>query len=80
MESIMTDDMTVCFVCRRRADDLHHVLHGADKKLSEKYGLMVPLCRGCHNKVHHVDGELDHALKQEAQREFLRKTFGKCYV
>ena len=54
--SIMTDDMDACYVCGKRADEIHHVMHGPDKKLSEKYGLMVPLCRGCHNKVHHHGG------------------------
>lgn len=80
MESIMTDDMTVCYVCGRRSDEIHHVFHGADKKMSERLGCMVPLCRDCHNRVHHVGGELDRILKQDAQREYLRRTFGRCYV
>ena len=78
--SIMTDDYYTCYVCGRRADEMHHVMHGADKKLSETAGLMVPLCRECHNKVHHVGGELDRTLKQEAQRAFIRKYLGKCYL
>lgn len=78
--SIMTDDMDACYVCGKRADEIHHVMHGSDKKLSEKYGLMVPLCRKCHSKVHHEGGELDRILKQEAQRAFIRKYLGKCYL
>ena len=78
--SIMTDDYYTCYVCGRRADDMHHIMHGADKKLSEMTGLMVPLCRECHNKVHHVGGELDLMLKQEGQRAFIRKYLGKCYL
>ena len=76
----MTDDYYTCYVCGRRADDMHHIMHGADKKLSEMTGLMVPLCRECHNKVHHVGGELDLMLKQEGQRAFIRKYLGKCYL
>ena len=79
-KSIMTDDFQSCFICGMRADDIHHVMHGADKKLSEELGLMVPLCRGCHNKVHHTGGELDRLLKQEAQRSYLRDVFGRCYI
>ena len=78
--SIMTDDMTRCYVCGRPAEEIHHCMHGPDKKLSEEHGLMVPLCRECHNKVHHVGGELDRELKEDAQRAFIRKHLGKCYL
>lgn len=78
--SIMTDDYFTCYVCGRPAAEWHHVMHGADKKLSETMGLMVPLCRECHNKVHHQGGELDRILKQDAQRAFIRKYLGKCYL
>ena len=76
----MTDDYYTCYVCGRRADEMHHVMHGSDKKLSERMGLMVPLCRECHSKVHHQGGELDRTLKQEAQRTFIRKYLGRCYL
>ena len=78
--SIMTDDYFSCYICGRAASEWHHVMHGSDKTLSETAGLMVPLCRECHNKVHHVGGELDKMLKQEAQRAFIRKYLGKCYI
>lgn len=77
--TIMTNNYYRCYECGDKATEWHHALHGADKKLSEEYGLMIPLCRGCHEKVHHVGGELDRKLKKEAQRMFLIKTFGKCY-
>ena len=76
--SIMTDDYETCFVCGRRATDWHHCLHGADKKKSEADGLMVPLCRSCHNKVHHEGGELDRILKRQAQQAFLIHRYGRC--
>ena len=78
--SIMTDDYFSCYVCGRLASEWHHVMHGAEKKLSETTGLMVPLCRECHNRVHHQGGELDRILKQEGQRAFIRKYLGKCYL
>ena len=76
----MTQDMTICFVCGRPANDIHHVFHGADKKLSEETECMVPLCRECHSRVHHIGGDYDRLLKVEAQRAYLRKVFGRCYL
>lgn len=76
----MSDDYESCYMCGCRADDMHHVFHGADKKLSEELGLMVPLCRSCHNRVHHVGGEYDRILKVSAQRTYLQKIFGRCYL
>ena len=78
--SIMTDDYEYCYVCGARAAHWHHVLHGADKKLSEELGLMVPLCLNCHDGVHHNGGELDHELKKRAQRALLIKLCGRCYL
>lgn len=78
--SILTDDFDHCFFCGDIAVDMHHIFHGADKKLSEQTGCMVPLCRHCHNRVHHVGGEYDRILKVEAQRAYLRKVFGRCYL
>lgn len=78
--SIMTDDLHSCYICGDEAVDMHHIFHGADKKLSEDLGLMVPLCRTCHDRVHHVGGEYDRILKVAAQRVYLQKVFGRCYL
>lgn len=79
-KSILTDDPLSCYVCGAMATDMHHVFHGANKKISEDTGCMVPLCRSCHNKVHHNGGELDWELKADAQRAYLIKVFGRCYL
>ena len=78
--TILTDNIDECWVCHRPAVEMHHVFHGPDKALSERLGMMAPLCRECHGRVHHVNGELDAELKQEAQRIYLIHTFGKCYL
>ena len=78
--TIMTNDYESCYVCGEPAAEWHHVMHGADKKLSEELGLMVPLCRKCHERVHHVGGEYDRKLKVDAQRIYLQKVFGRCYL
>ena len=78
--SIMTDNYFTCYICGQNATEWHHCMHGPDKRLSELHGLMVPLCRSCHEKVHHVGGDYDKELKQDAQRAFIRKYLDKCYL
>ena len=40
-----------CFICGSyQWIEIHHVFGGANRKLSEKYGLKVPLCHYCHNE------------------------------
>lgn len=78
--SIMTKDYEHCYICGLQATEMHHIFHGADKKLSEETGCMVPLCRRCHERVHHVGGEYDRMLKECAQRTYLQKKFGRCYL
>lgn len=78
--SIITDDYGRCYMCGAPAVDYHHIFHASNKKISEDTGCMVPLCRKCHERVHHVGGEYDRMLKVEAQRAYLRKVFGKCYL
>lgn len=81
-KTILTDDPTLCVICMKRACQWHHVFHGNswNKKLSEKLGLMAPLCDRCHTTVHHEDGEWDIKLKAMAQRCYLIKIFGRCYI
>lgn len=78
--SILTDNYETCAICGARATDMHHVFHGPNKKISEETGCMIPLCRKCHSKVHHIGGELDRELKEMAQRAYLIKVFGRCYL
>lgn len=47
-KSILQNDER-CFLCGRTTDlQTHHVLGGANRKWSEKYGLTVRLCQNCH--------------------------------
>lgn len=40
-----------CWLCGKRgALDRHHIYGGGCRKLSERYGLVVKLCRSCHNE------------------------------
>lgn len=87
-KSILTNDLKHCFVCGSTAVEIHHVINGtANRKKSDKYGLIIPLCREHHEEVHHYKWE-DRGLKRFAQKRFegeypnldFRKVFGKSYL
>ena len=91
MHSIFSDEKQ-CWICGScRWLELHHVMGGANKKKSEKYGLMVYLCHYCHNEpphgVHHNKTRMDW-LRAEGQKRFeakhpeldFLKVFGKNYL
>lgn len=79
---------TLCYLCHRQASDIHHMMHGPDRKKADKDGLVCPLCRSCHDKVHFGDGTYDRRLKQEAQTWYERthsrdewmKRYGRNYL
>lgn len=58
-----------CFICRQPATELHHCIFGRFRKLSDKYGLTVPLCRRCHEMAH-KDAKTATELKRIAQKVF----------
>lgn len=71
----------------------HHIFGGANRSLSEKYGLVVNLCHECHNEPPdgvHFNVENMLALRKWAQKqamesygwdeaEFIR-IFGRSYL
>lgn len=74
ISSIVTTEYNKCFVCgSERNLECHHVFFGTgNRKLSDKYGLTVPLCSYCHrgqNGVHH-NKQLDLNIKRYAQLQF----------
>lgn len=81
MYSILTKTFDYCYECgSSEGIEIHHIFHGADKKMSEELGCMVPLCRRCHHDLHHGSGTLDRKLKETAQRQYLINKFGRCYL
>ena len=90
--SIIQDDTDYCFWCGRYGTEIHHIFYGVgNRKLSDKYGLVVGLCYNHHrgnNGVHNGNKELDVFLKQTAQKTFIQKyseseyfaLFGKNYL
>lgn len=83
-----------CFLCGRDGPlERHHIFGAANRKKSEKYGLVVELCHDCHNEpprgAHH-NAETALYLHQWGQRkamleqgwsthDFIRE-FGKNYL
>lgn len=91
-KSILTNDMDHCMVCLNTNPEVHHVFFGmANRKLSDKYGLVVPLCHIHHRTSSlspHFDREFDLTLKRYAQEKFqevypklnFQEIFGKNYL
>ena len=91
-KSIIVDCMDNCFVCGSPYTEVHHVIYGtANRKLSDKYGLVVPLCHEHHRGQTgvHFNRDFDISLKKLAQEKFnavyganksFIKVFGKSYL
>lgn len=49
--SLLTDDLEVCYICdRRKKDDLHETFPGSNRKKSMQWGMVIPICRICHDE------------------------------
>lgn len=94
-ESVLTTDMTKCFVCGSPYVEKHHVFGGCDRDNSEKFGLFVPLCRYHHTgdirgnkEAVHYNKEFMDMLHEIGQMKFeelhpdlrFRDYFRKNYV
>ena len=92
-KSIMQEEKQ-CYFCRRTNDlDKHHCIHGtANRKLADKDGLWVWICKDCHtmsSMAVHNNAKQDLVLKIQAQmtweevygnrQEFIQR-YGKSYI
>lgn len=90
-KSIITNNMDHCFICGSPYVEIHHCFYGtSNRKNSDKYGLVVPLCPMHHRGdygVHH-NPQADQVLKETAQRKFeethtreeFMQIFGRNYL
>lgn len=91
--SIITKDFERCLICGTYLNiHKHEIFYGtANRKLSIKYGLVIPLCYRHHNGSNagvHFNEKLDLKLKQQGQKAFeyhypdlnFREIFGKNYL
>ena len=68
--SILTNDLSYCYLCGKPKNHLHEVFFGKNRVNSMKWGCVVPLCASCHLKVH-SNIELDLKLKKLCQKRFI---------
>lgn len=95
MKSIIQKDKDRCYICGKNGNidplDEHHVYAGANRKLSEQYGLKVYLCHNsCHLYGVHKDGDMALELKKNVQEKAMKyygwtvddfiAIFGKSYI
>ena len=87
----------ICWLCGRNGSadplDCHHIFGGANRKKSDKLGLVVDLCHYCHNEppngVHH-NRQAMLELRQYGQKKAMQeqgwtkeefiKQFGRNYL
>jgi translation initiation factor IF-3 len=70
--SILTKNMTRCYICRRPKSSLHEIFRGRNRKNSMKYGLVVPLCSDCHYVVDN-NREESRKLEEKAKKIFVKE-------
>ncbi len=71
--SIITKDLKHCYICKQEKWDLHEIFGGRNRQSSMKYGLVIPVCRKCHEMI-----QKNKTLMQRLH-EVGRKLFEKYY-
>ncbi|MBR2680840.1 MAG: hypothetical protein IKE23_08845 [Exiguobacterium sp.] len=74
--TIMTTDYHHCFLCGSPEHiEWHHIYPSGLRKKSTEYGMVVPLCRSCHQGPHGVHSNVEklNKLKALGQEMFERK-------
>lgn len=85
--SIVTKNLEYCYLCGNKKEDLHELIEGKNRQASMKYGLVIPICRKCHEIVTN-DKTLQDYLHKVAQKEFKKhyktenfmQIFGENYL
>lgn len=71
MKSILQKDDGLCYYCQGYGSDRHHVIGGShsNRVYCEEDGLVIRVCRRCHNKLH-SSADLSRSLRKKAQEEW----------
>lgn len=67
--SIITNDLERCYICKGKKNDLHEIFGGSNRQASMKYGLVIPVCRKCHDMIPKSE-TLTENLHKVGQKEF----------
>ena len=82
----------MCVICGNNATERHHVFGGANRKLSERYDLVIWVCAECHRGTHGIHGKYGKARAERVKRwgqekfeienpgESFLKIFGRNYL
>jgi hypothetical protein len=76
-----------CKACGTTSTEVHHIFGGANRKHSDRHGLVIRLCRDCHERMH-KDMAFAEKYKKLAQMKFEKlhgheefmKVFGRNYL
>ena len=78
-----------CVICGSPYVHIHHIIHGRGRrKISDKYGYVIPLCVYHHNQIH-TDRAMDlewirraqeHYEENNGSREDFIREFWKSYL
>lgn len=67
--SIITNDLDKCYICKSKKQDLHEIFGGRNRQVSMKYGLVIPVCRKCHQNIE-KDKTLNEKIHKVGQKMF----------
>ena len=90
-QSAIVKSMEYCYECGKPYPEVHHIFFGSRRKLSDKYGYVLPLCYEHHrgDRSPHKDRNQDLIYKRIAQMHFEEnhgtrndfiRVFGKSYL
>lgn len=68
-KSILTNDLEICYICKKPATDLHEIYSGRNRKTSMQHDFVVPLCNKCHQIIT-LNYGLNLRLKMICQEKF----------
>ena len=94
---MITKYSNACLLCGTPSTDRHHLICGNGfRKLADRWNLVIPICRDCHQKIHangtaeklsKIAGQLlfekEDILRgatEDEAREHFRSIFGKSYL
>lgn len=94
---MITNYENYCLICGTSSTDEHHLVFGNSKRrLADKDGLTIPLCREHHEQMHndkamqvmsHIAGQLFYernkcaeGMNVEEARESFRERYGVSYM
>lgn len=78
--SIMTDDLTKCYICGSTPVEIHEIYAGANRKQSMKHGFCIPLCSKHHVFVQLNRYQLARTIKKMCQIKFEEQNSHKEFM